>query len=298
MEKEINEVENKGQMVMNLLEQHNLFWEVKKENLFTREGIVSDYLSIRRGDNDLEFMTCKDGYEVFQNWDLAELTHEIATKLGGDIVKGGSLQKGRKVFMQIDSGSIKNIGLNKDQIDKYITITNSHDGSSGVGLGMTNKTISCSNIFHKAYRDLAHKVRHTKTMREKIDTIMFGIDDFKESELSLYENFMRMNEVKAKPNDVKRLIESLTGVNVEMTSQEASDKYSTNAINKAKNLTIRIAEESAQKGQTLWGLFSGVTSYTNRDLPGNKELMESKMIGAGQKLDSKAYNEISKLVYA
>jgi len=298
MENQINEVENKGQMVMDLLEQHNLFWEVKKENLFTREGIVSDYLSIRRGDNDLEFMTCKDGYEVFQNWDLAELTNEIATKLGGNVVKGGSLQKGRKVFMQIDSGSIKNIGLNNDQIDKYITITNSHDGSSGVGLGMTNKTISCSNIFHKAYKDLAHKVRHTKTMREKIDTIMFGVDDFKESELSLYDTFKKMNEIESKPNDIKRLIRSLVGVDVTMNAQEASDNYSTNAINKARNLTLRIAEESSQKGQTLWGLFSGVTSYTNRDLPGNKELMESKMIGSGQKIDAKAFSEISKLVYA
>jgi hypothetical protein len=298
MENQINEAQSKGQMVMDLLEQHDLFWEVRKEKLYTREGIESKHVSVRRTDIDTEFMACKDSYEIFQNWDLAELTHEISTKLGGDIVKGGLLQGGRKVFMQIDSGTIKNIGQNNDQIDKYITITNSHDGSSGVGLGMTNKTISCSNVFHKAYRDLNHKVRHTKTMREKIDAIMFGMDDFKNSELSLYDTFRRMSDVKVEPNHIKNLVKSLLGVDLDMKAQEAQETFSTNALNKAKNLTIRIAEETAQKGQTLWGLFSGVTSYTNRDLPGNKDLMESKMIGSGQKLDNKAFSEISKLVYS
>jgi len=298
MENEINDAQNKGQMVMDLLETNDLFWEVKKEKLYTGEGIQSNYYSVRRADEDTEFMTCKKGYEVFQNWDLAELTHEIATKLGGDIVNGGHIQNGRKVFMQIDSGSIKNIGTNNDQVDKYITITNSHDGSTGVGLGMTNKTISCSNIFHKAYRDLAHKVRHTVTMREKIDAVLYGLSEFKASEESLYETYKRMAEIEAKPNDVKRLIKNLVGVDVEMKASEAQDTYSTRALNKAKSLTMRIAEESAQKGQTLWGLFSGVTSYTNRDLPGNKDLMETKMIGSGQKLDNKAFNQISNLVYS
>ena len=298
MENQINDAQNKGQMVMDLLETHDLFWEVKKEKLYTSEGIESNYYSVRRADEDTEFMTCKKGYEVFQNWDLAELTHEIATKLGGDIKKGGHIQNGRKVFMQIDSGSLKNIGLNNDQVDKYITVINSHDGSSGIGLGMTNVTVSCSNTFYKAYRDLNHKIRHTVTMREKIDAVLYGLDAFKDSETSLYETYKRMAEIQAKPNDVKRLIKNLVGVDVDMTASEAEDTYSTRALNKAKNLSIRIAEESAQKGQTLWGLFSGVTSYTNRDLSGNRDLMENKIIGAGQKIDSKAYNQIAQLVYS
>ncbi len=298
MENQINDAQNKGQMVMDLLEKHDLFWEVKKEKLYTPEGIQSNYYSVRRADEDTEFMTCKKGYEVFQNWDLAELTHEIATKLGGDIKKGGSIQNGRKVFMQIDSGSLKNIGLNNDQVDKYITVINSHDGSSGIGLGMTNVTVSCSNTFYKAYRDLNHKIRHTVTMREKIDAVLYGLEAFKDSETSLYETYKRMAEIQAKPNDVKRLIKNLVGVDVDMTASEAQDTYSTRALNKAKNLSIRIAEESAQKGQTLWGLFSGVTSYTNRDLSGNRDLMENKIVGAGQKIDGKAYNQIAQLVYS
>jgi len=297
MENQIQDAETQGEMVAQLLEQHDLFWEVQKEKLYTSQGIESNYYSVRRADDGTEFMTCKDGYEVFQNWDLVDLTHEIATKLGGDIKKGGHIQGGRKVFMQIDSGSLKNIGENNDQVDKYITVMNSHDGSSGIGLGMTNITVSCSNTFYKAYKDLNHKIRHTVTMREKIDAVLYGLDAFKSSEESLYETYKRMAEIEAKPNDIKRLIQNLLGVDVNKTAEEAKELYSTRSLNKAKNLSIRIAEESAQKGQTLWGLFSGVTSYTNRDLSGNRDLMENKIVGAGQKIDSKAFNEISKLVY-
>ena len=55
----------------------------------------------------------------------------------------------------------------------------------------------------------------------------------------------------------------------------------------------------AVKGQTLWGLFSGVTKYTNRDLrTPNRDnaTQESKLIGGANKLDNKVFNLLESII--
>jgi len=81
--------------------------------------------------------------------------------------------------------------------------------------------------------------------------------------------------------------------NLNKTTEEAEKEYSSLNINKAMKLTTRIAEETIQKGRTLWGLFSGVTSYTNRDVRNKRnDILESKMVGSGYKIDNKAYDYV------
>ena len=75
--------------------------------------------------------------------------------------------------------------------------------------------------------------------------------------------------------------------------------HSTRKINKAKQLTVRIAEEMTVKGHTLWGLFSGVTKYTNRDLGSPKRengLLESKIIGKAKRIDNKVFSNLVNVI--
>ena len=294
----ISEIQEKGQMVNDLLDKFDLYWNVLKKPLYTGDGEPSEYFSVRREDNGNEFMSCKEGYEILQNWELTDLVVEVAHKLGADVEKGGSIQGGAKVFMQINSGALKNIGVNNDQVDKYITFMNSHDGSSGVGMGMTNVTVSCSNTFYTAYRQMENKIRHTQTMRERIDTVMYSMDKYLVAEKSLYDTFIKMSEVEVQKDDILNIVRNITKVDLNVSQEEAKEKYSTNAMNKTSKLMTAIASETQQKGNTLWGLFSGVTNYTTHSVQTkSKDLMENKLVGQGGKADNVAYKLLSQLVY-
>lgn len=291
----LQKLENKGELVANLLDRFDLFWNVKKMKLFTEDGDQSNHFSIRREDTNEEFFAPKESYEVFQNWEMIDMMYEIASKSNLDLALGGHFHGGRKVYLKLDSGSIEGIGENRDTIKKYITVLNCHDGTGSLALGMTNITMSCSNTFHRMYKEMNTRIRHSANMRDKIDILMKGIDSVRREEQTLYDKFWRMAEIEADDNDIKKIVRAITGVDLDLSHEEAKEKFSKRTIEKAAQLTGRIAEETAQKGQTLWGLFSGVTSYTNRDVTSRRNnLLENKIILNSGKIDNKAFDLINK----
>jgi len=293
---------NKGEQIVEMLESFGLFWDVKKVNLKIQDPkdsenmLSTDYFGTQRQDNGHTFACVKEGYQVLQNWELAELIQEAAGDFDLEICKGGTFNGGGKVYLQICTGTLTNIGINNDQVKKYITAINSHDASTSLGLGMTNTTISCSNTFHSAYKQMQSKIRHTQSMQEKLTILRNEFSQIRENEQTLYGQFFKMAERPASNDDVKRIVTQVTGIDMNKTMEQAKLDYSTVQINKAGQLTSRIAEEMTIKGQTLWGLFNGVTKYTNYDLSTPKRenaTLESLMIGGGSKINNKVFDLVT-----
>jgi hypothetical protein len=236
-------------------------------------------------------------YTVLQNWELAELITEVAGKFDMDVAKGGMFNNGGKVYLQIATGTLKGIGINNDTVKKYITAINSHDGSTSLGFGMTNTTISCANTFHAAYRSVENKIRHTSSMKDRVDALSQQFAQVQEDEKTLYEKFFKLADAPAGINEIQQVVQMTTAVDL---NQKVEDNdYSTYQLNQAKQLAARISEEMTIKGETLWGLFSGVTKYTNRDLRYAKRdnaVEESKFLGSAGKHDNKVFNYLSTII--
>lgn len=65
-------------------------------------------------------------------------------------------------------------------------------------------------------------------------------------------------------------------------------------INRAEQVTKRISEEMSYKGQTLWGLFSGVTSYTSKDIKSDaNSTLQGKFLGSIGKIDNKVLDMLT-----
>ena len=293
----LSNIETKFERNVNLLEQFGLFWEVKKVPLITPDGDETDYFGTQRTDTKQVFSTVKNGYQVLQNWELAELITECAGQFDMEVSRGGSFNGGARVYLQIATGEIKGIGKNFDTVQKYLTAMNSHDGSSGVGFGMSNITISCSNTFHRAYKSHGmERIRHSMSMRERLDAMLREFEKVKDAEVSLYDKFIRMSEEEATKEDITEVIKLVTGVDVSVKTEQADDLYSKYQLNQTETLFNRIKSETVQKGNTLWGLFNGVTKYTNTDMRvPNREngLLESKFIGGANKADNKVFKLLS-----
>ena len=316
----------KGDQIVKMLEKFGLLWEVIKAPLFVAdptkhdsnilddnqpngttiikqvndEGGASakyvngtDFYATQRKDDGHVFATVKSGYQILQNWDLCELIQEVAGDFDLKVSRGGALQYGGKVFIQIATGSLEGIGDNFDTVKKYITAINSHDGTASLGFGMTNTTISCSNTFHSAHSSLTSKIRHTMSMKDKIEVLRNELTAVQEEEKTLYTLFKNMANRQATDKDIKNVIQLVTDVDPNLNIKEAKSLFSTRKINQAQALTIRIAEETIEKGGSLWGLFSGVTKYTTRDLSTPKRengVLESKFLGGAKRIDNKVFS--------
>lgn len=294
---ELERLLEQGKKTSELLDKFDLNWQVNKVPLITLDGDETDYFGTQRADTKQVFSTCKDSYQVFQNYELANMITEVAGQFDMEVARGGHFKNGARVYLQIHTGDLKGIGENNDTVKKYMTAINSHDGSSSIAFGMSNLTVSCDNMFHKVTRQAdMTKIRHSASMRENVDLLMMEFENIREQEKKMYENFQHMAERGVTTPMINNVIATVTGVDLRKQQSEIVDLYSTYQINNAAKLQERITEEMSYKGTTVWGLFSGVTSYTSKDMrvPNRDNgRLESKYTGGALKADNKVYNLLS-----
>jgi phage/plasmid-like protein (TIGR03299 family) len=281
-----------GSAMSELLINNALNWEVIKSQLITKDGTETEFFATQRTDNKRILGVVKDTYEPFQNSELAELVLKLADTLDFTLKGGGTINGGRKVFLQLNTESIKGIGENNDTIKRYITALNSHDGSSSIAFGNTHETVSCENTFFKAYKELEHKIRHTESMHKKIEIALRSVERLVQDDKIVMQSYF---DLASKPIDEKiinSLIRELTNVDMLLTPQELKENYSTQAVNKANRILQSIEYETSYKGATYWGLLSGITHYTTHIATAPERengRIESKYFGANQNTDKFAY---------
>ena len=155
-----------------ILVQTGLDWNVRSEETQTVSGIKLDKVALVREDTNQILGVHSNGYATYQNSQLADLLQKVSSSTGLDIHRGGEFGGGKKVFIQLKSNDLK---LGNDKVEGFVTGINSFDGSTSLAFGNSNLTISCTNTFFAAMKNLS-KVRHTKNMELRIDEICRGVD--------------------------------------------------------------------------------------------------------------------------
>lgn len=282
--------------VATLLDRYGLRWEVSKQELLLPNGSGTGFYGIVREDNSKVFATCKDGYVPFQNSELAELLIRISEKTGYSIHSGGMFNGGGKVYLQLNTGNeITNLGKNGTSVKGFVTGINGHDGTTALKWGAVNFTICCRNTFASAGRELQQSAKHTQSIRDKVEASVRQVVGIADQEKSIFDQFIRLSQIPVTKDNIAKIVRQVTDVDITLTNSQASQKYSTYAVNRSGELLDSIASEMQAKGDTLWGLFSGVTHYTSHKLPVPKRdnaRLESKYTGTGLSVDNQAFSTI------
>ena len=268
--------------VFDLLNDSNTNWEtemrpmmIASDNGYTETEFKAH---VRKFDNKV-FQTFKS-YSPLQNHEMAEIVLRAADKIGLTTAKGGSLNEGAKVYYQV---VLPEERVNEHEIKRNITALNSHDGSTAVGLGFSNTVVVCQNTFYRAMKDLK-KVRHSSTMMARVDALAKDIEVAIVGEKKVISNFKRMAEVPATSEMILAVVDKLFPI------KRTADR-STRMENEIKSMLQGMNKEFNEKGKTVWGIFNGVTYYTNH-LAKNEKSMDYLMAGTGQKKNAIAYDEM------
>lgn len=286
--------------VATLLDKYGLRWNVSKQPLLLPSGQDTGFFGIVRSDNQKTFATCKEGYVPYQNSELAELLIRISEKTGYEIHSGGDFNGGGKVYLQLNTGTeITGLGNNGTTVKGYVTGINSHDGTSALKWGAVNFTVCCRNTFAMANKKLQQSARHTNSLHERVETSIRQITGIAEAEKTIFDSFIKLADQPVKKEHIAQIVRNITDVDINTPINERSKTYSTYAANRTNELMTSISREMNQKGQNLWGLFSGVTHYTTHVLPvpnRNNARLESKYTGTALSIDNEAYETIMNFV--
>jgi hypothetical protein len=268
-----------------------LNWNVVEEEITTKSGIIiPDHKAIIREDNSAVLGIHGKGYTPYQNTELMELLDEASQHIGLPIHKGGYFGNGEKVYIQLKSNDMK---LGTDTIQGFITGINSFDGSTSLGFGPSNITISCMNSFFAAFRNIQSKVRHTINMHGRVDEICKGLELLLAEEALMFANIKKLSEKESTREINNWAAHTLFNIGKEIDIKD-DEQLSTVAKNRLITFHKDLKDQFDDKGGSLWGLFSGITKYTTHSI--KEENTENKMFGTYGQRERAIFQELVTMV--
>lgn len=188
------------------------------------------YLAHLRADTLTELGVVKDGYQPFENLELARFADALA---GADaavrIETAGSLYRGRKVFALVRLPEAIRVSSN-DPLEQYILLQNGHGGYAAFSVYPTSVRVVCANTLRWSERDISKglRFRHTGTWEEKIKVAKTALGlalnetkKFQEQVMHLRRTDMSFSQIKAYMSD---LYDSLFGKIDDKVDGEAREK--------------------------------------------------------------------------
>jgi len=277
-----------------ILVENGLDFTISKRPLFDDQLNPSGYFGLYNDSINKCINTVKDSYHVSQNKDVVDLVLKGIEPFGGElsVSKAGSLNEGRKVFIQLLVEGNSFVG--KDTIKKYITILDSNDGSTSLSVGIGDLTMSCQNQFFKFYKQGESKFRHSASLNEKIKEIPMLIEFALSKSMKQVELYKTFESTAITKGLADSLVKDLLGFDREMAYEQ---DLATRSINKMESLYGCIHEEIQDKGLNLWGLHSGVTKFTTHEISAPKRdngRLESIINGSGYTMNQKSLEFVSR----
>lgn len=285
--------------VNEILTAHGLDFKILKVPMFgeSKETILGEQFVKRHESKYFGLLNCKtneiintvkEGYTVSQNSEVVELVLKGMETFGSKLTvqKAGSLNGGRKVFIQLAIEGESKVGY--DTIKRFVTVIDSNDGSTGLSIGIGDLTMSCSNQFFKFYKKGEAKFRHTATIAEKLKTIPMLIELALLNSLKQVETYNAFQRTEVSKDLANKLVKAILGYDRVYTSVKDLSEKSTRSINIMDKLYANIEREMLDKGQNMWGLHSGVTRFTTHEMSAPKRdngQIENALLGGAYKMN-------------
>ncbi len=282
------------QKVNDILSAHGLDFTINKFPLGATsekgEALLTPYYGLFNSKSGECINTCKEGYTVSQNSEVVEMVLKGMERFGDKLTvqKAGSIHGGRRVYMQMAiEGTSK---VNDDIIKRFVTVIDSNDGSTGLSVGIGDYTMSCENQFFKFYKAGEAKFRHTATIAAKIQTIPLLIQTALDKSLEQIKIYNKFASTAVSRELANEMVNSILGYDRLHIPEKGLTKRSEDMM---ESLYGHITKEMNQKGENLWGLHSGVTSWTTHDKTGPKRVNgkeESMLLGTAYQKNQASLN--------
>ena len=285
-----------------------LDWTVSKKSMYDELGneIVDingrPYKRIVRDDTGDVMQIATDAYMPIQN---TELFHDIFDEVVGTgcakYEVAGSLQGGKKIWIL---ARLKELDFNvkgKDNVQAYMLLLDSKDGSTGCQMFETPIRGVCANTVRAAVSDrrrrngaVAH-FKHTKNYRNKIDAAKEIFATARE----YYANYREQARMLASKQMEGLELDAFLNTLLKMNDDE--EKNSTRAKNQKQELVrlfhTGMGNELPEIRGTKWAAFNAVTEYVDyerstRGDSGNR--LASSWVGSGQKMRQDAFELLTK----
>lgn len=279
-----------SERVFDIMYSGGLCWSVDKEQLKTQDDLLAPSWCTRRSDTKGILGVVGSTYRPFQNQEFVGEFLEAVRQFGLTEIEGSSINGGKKVVLKAKVGTIQ---LGSDLIHRYITGSNTHDGSEPLRLGSYHRVKVCSNGLHRNInvREIT-RVKHTTNAGEKMRWYLQGIPQVLKMEEEILSQYKKLSEVPVTDEHVKQLIKKVYEVDPEVPADQVSPKK---AAQVRRFWDALKNNGTSVHGNTLWGVLNAATYVNSRDTKGR--LSEDKQFtGRSMELSSLTLDALMEMI--
>ena len=272
-----------------------LNWNVKTEPVFSANGEKLEALLTRRDSDQSILGVVGPKYTPLQNTEAFNFFTPFVDSKEASIEAAGSLRQGKRVWILAKINRDPMIIKGNDTVEKYVLVSNSHDGTLAVRVGFTSVRVICANTLAAAHDSKASKlirVKHTKNVVQNLENIR-EIMNLANSEFeATAEQYRLLANKQINQKDLEKYIKLV--FNTQSRILEADGNL--DIINN-KRLLEEI-QPLFEKGRgndmpeirgTMWAAYNGISEYLqyNRGEDAGGRL-DSLWFGQGAQLNKKA----------
>lgn len=276
----------------------NLDFKIELQDLVTI-GLIDVPMrkAVVRTDTKKTLAVTGCGYRPFQNSECFSFLDQLVGDGQVEFHTVGALGHGERVWMLAKLPGIIQIGTTEDITEKFILLSNSHDGTSSLRIFFSPIRVVCQNTLMAAERRSKGQgvtIRHTGDLHAKSHEAraVLGIAN------RFYDSLqVRVNHLAAylpKKSELENYFATLF--------PDPKEGSKTRAENTRREI-FRLFEEG--KGQqipgvknTAWAAFNAVTEYIDHfrptraksELERRSRRLESQWFGSGAKVKAEAWN--------
>lgn len=279
----------------------HLDWEVKETSLVGPEadgGLAEGHKGMFRSDTKKIISVVGNRYLPIQNRDAFSFMDSLVGGKEAMYHTAGALGFGEKVWMLAKlPGTVTVKGIKGDEIEKFLLLANSHDGTSTLRALLTPIRVVCQNTLSAALSGAEGgvRIRHTKNAMSKVEEAkrVLGIAT------RFYDDFEGIAGKLAGYRVTEKFTDSYLKLLFPDNKDEKAATRTLNMREEVKRLSFEgPGADLPGVAGSLWGLYNGVTAWVDHsrstrgadDLSRTQNRLTSIWFGTGAKLKEKALN--------
>lgn len=271
-----------------------LDYNIELKDLQTVDGINVPQKAVVRTDINKSLGIVSKSYNILQNREAFNFFEPFVENGLATLESAGSLYNGRKVFVLAKIAGEDMEITPGDRVEKYILLSNSHDGGSAIRVGFTSIRVVCSNTLtmaHDSSKSQLIRVYHTKGVQQTIEEIRMTMDLVNEQFITTEERYKELAKRPMNVSDFKRYIKAVTSKeSLEKLIDTPSD-FTPEEVEEERNRLIKRVEEvfEMEPVHNRWTAYNAVNYYINHERSRSVEATYNSLwFGDAKKLDQRA----------
>ena len=282
------------------IEASGLDWEVGTKDLVTKDfQEVPAKATYRKSDNAI-LGVVGPRYVPLQNREAFDWFQPFIDNGECSLHTGGSLSDGQKVWVLAQLNRDHSEIVPGDEVQKFILLSNSHDGTTSIRVGYTPIRVVCVNTLAAAHQKGVSqmlRIRHTDSSKVNLDNVRDIMDNINMQFEATAEQFRFLASKNFNQHDVRKYVKVLLGC--DKTHDDDLKTRTRNTIRKVMTTIEGPKQDMPGVRGTWWAAYNGFNEYLNYEKGrSNNNRMESLWFGQAGASNMQALNLATEMASA